>query len=45
MSAKLVEEVPDFFKRVLQADWAENVDLHDEWFDPTKEAFDLAVAP
>ena len=45
ISANLVEEVPDFIKRVLQAAWAVNLDLADERFDPTKEAFDVAVAP
>ena len=45
MGANVVEEVPDFIKCVLQADWAVNVQLLDERFDPTKEALDLAVAP
>lgn len=37
MSANVVEEVPDFIKCVLQADWAVNVQLVDERFDPAKE--------
>ncbi len=45
MSANVVEEVPDFIKCVLQADWAVNVQLVDERFDPAKEAFDPTVAP
>ena len=45
MGANVIEEVPDFFKRILQTGWAVNLDLPDERFDPTKEAFDVAVAP
>ena len=45
MGANVVEEVPDFVKRVLQSGWAVNVDLSDERFDATEEAFDTAVAP
>jgi len=45
MGAHVVEEVPDFVKRVLQSSLAVNVDLSDERFDATEEAFDAAVAP
>lgn len=45
MGANVIEEVPVFFKRILQTGWAVNVQLLDERFDPTKEALDLAVAP
>ena len=45
MGANVIEEVQDFFKRILQTGWAVNLDLPDERFDPTKEAFDPAVAP
>ena len=45
MSAHVVKEVSNFIKSVLQPGWAVNVDLPDERFDPTEEAFDAAVAP
>ena len=45
MGGNVIEEVPDFFQRILQTGWAVNLDLPDERFDPTKEAFDVAVAP
>jgi len=35
MGANVIEEVPDFFKRILQTGWAVNLDLPDERFDPT----------
>lgn len=37
MGANVVEEVPDFFKRILQADSAVNVQLLDDGFDPTPD--------
>ena len=45
MGAHVVEEMPDFIKRVLQSGLAVNVDLSDERFDATEEAFDASVAP
>lgn len=45
MGTHVVEEVPDFVQSVLQSGWAVNVDLSDERFDATEEAFDAAVAP
>lgn len=45
MGANVVEKVSNVVARVLQADWAVNVQLLDERFDPAKEAFDSTVAP
>jgi putative intracellular protease/amidase len=37
--------VSHLVERILQTGWAVNLDLPDERFDPTKEAFDVAVVP
>lgn len=45
MGANVIEKVSYLVERILQTGWAVNLDLPDERFDPTKEAFDVAVAP
>ena len=45
MGANVIEKVSHLVERILQTGWAVNLDLPDERFDPTKEAFDVAVAP
>lgn len=45
MSANVIEKVSHLVECILQTGWAVNLDLPDERFDPTKEAFDVAVAP
>lgn len=45
MDANVIEKVSHLVERILQTGWAVNLDLPDERFDPTKEAFDVAVAP
>lgn len=36
---------PTLVERILQTGWAVDLDLPNERFDPTKEAFDVALAP
>ena len=45
MGANVIEKVSHLVDRILQTGWAVNLDLPDERFDTTKEAFDLVVAP
>lgn len=45
MGANVIEKVSHLVERILQTGWAVNLDLPDERFGPTKEAFDVAVAP
>lgn len=45
MGANVIEKVSHLVERILQTGWAVNLDLPDERFDSTKEAFDVAVAP
>lgn len=45
MGANVIEKVSHLVERILQTGWAVNLHLPDERFDPTKEAFDVAVAP